>query len=98
MPGGRGGGNDRGICALLEYRKRKEAPVSRRLQVTRRALPASMIAASVITMRPRVVARSNDDHRARGGVVAIVVRVRVSMVIRPADDHLTGEVRVSKTQ
>src|SRR6266566_2400113 len=101
MPGGRGEGNDRGICALLEYRKRREAPVNWRLEPIRRALPAAMIAACVIPVRSRVVARTDDDDWGR--VVAIVVGLSVSVIVRsiviwPADDHLAGEVRVSETQ
>src|SRR5881396_2125432 len=62
-----------------------------------------MIAACVPTMCPQndhawraVVARSDDDHGS--GTVAVVVGVRVARVIRSADDKLSGEVRVSKTQ
>src|SRR5580765_3752136 len=62
-----------------------------------------MIAASVPTMRPHhdhawraVVARFDDDDWS--GTVAVVVGMRIARVIRSADDNLSAEVRVSKTQ
>src|SRR6266550_3031251 len=62
-----------------------------------------MIAACVPTMWSQndhawraVVTRSDDDHGS--GTVAVVVGVRVARVIRSADDKLSGEVGVSKTQ
>src|SRR5712664_3500061 len=103
MPWGLGEGNDRGICALLEYRKRTEAPVWRRLFSGLPNLPAAMISAPVATMRPHddhawrvVVARSEDDHRS--GTVTVGVGVRIARVIRSANEKLSGEVRISKTQ
>src|SRR3989442_9836536 len=62
-----------------------------------------MIPAGVIPIRPHddhagcvIEARSEDDQGS--WVIAVVVRVRVAMVIRSADDNLAGEVGVSKTQ
>src|SRR6185295_11350416 len=63
-----------------------------------------MISAPVTTMRPHhdhawraVVARFDDDHRS-GTVAVVVVGVRIARVVRSANDNLSAEVRVSKTQ
>lgn len=55
----------------------------------------TMMAARVVTVRA-IVTGSHDDDGSRA--VSIVVRARVSMIVRPADHNLTAEVRIPETQ
>src|SRR5258707_1158793 len=86
-------------------------PVRRRMQpdtMSRRdgrirRLPVPVIAAIGTTMRAHddhsrsaVVARFDDDDA--GWAVAVVIRMRVSEVIRLANHDLSTEVRITKTQ